>query len=273
MLVSSLNISLFEALNSGAVDFVRKPEIRNTEDTSRFVNELTEKIMIASKANVRKKDNAAQTLKTASPVKFNNDNQHQMVIAIGASTGGTEATTQILQRLPKDIPGIVVVQHMPAGFTRMYAQRLDKICNHKVSEAKDGDRIKCGTVLIAPANKHTIVKKDSEGFYVKCIEGEKVSGHCPSVDMLFNSVAKAAGKHAVGIILTGMGKDGSAGLLEMKKQGAYTIGQDEESCIVYGMPMAAYNIGAVTKQLSLSQIAPDLVKHLNSVCARCKSDA
>lgn len=272
LLVSSVNISIFEALHSGAVDFVKKPNIRSTDDVARFVKELTDKILVVSKANVKRKE--SRVLKPAAPCPVILDNQRQpkMVIAIGASTGGTEATTKILQQLPREIPGIVIVQHMSAGFTQMYAERLYKICSIRVAEAKDGDRLLCGTALIAPGDRHVIVKKDSRGFYVKCVKGDKVSGHCPSVDMLFKSVAAAAGKDAVGIILTGMGRDGAAGLLEMKKQGAYTIGQDEETSVVYGMPMAAYNMGAVTKQLPLSKIAADLVEYINSVSGMCQKD-
>lgn len=269
LLVSAVSISIFDALHSGAVDFVKKPNIRNTNDVSRFVKELTDKILVASRANVRRKEPKILKPAADSPVILENQRQPRMVIAIGASTGGTEATTQILQQLSRDIPGIVIVQHMPAGFTHMYAERLNKICNIRVAEAQDGDRITCGTVLIAPGERHIIVKKDSRGFYVRCIKGDKVSGHCPSVDMLFKSVAASAGKNAVGIILTGMGKDGAEGLLEMKRQGAYTIGQDEETSVVYGMPMAAYNIGAVTKQLPLHKIAADLVEYINSVSGMC----
>ncbi|HHW45847.1 MAG TPA: chemotaxis response regulator protein-glutamate methylesterase [Clostridiales bacterium] len=269
LLVSAVSISIFDALHSGAVDFVKKPNIRNTNDVSRFVKELTDKILVASRANVRRKEPKILKPAADSPVILENQRQPRMVIAIGASTGGTEATTQILQQLSRDIPGIVIVQHMPAGFTHMYAERLNKICNIRVAEAQDGDRITCGTALIAPGERHIIVKKDSRGFYVRCIKGDKVSGHCPSVDMLFKSVAASAGKNAVGIILTGMGKDGAEGLLEMKRQGAYTIGQDEETSVVYGMPMAAYNIGAVTKQLPLHKIAADLVEYINSVSGMC----
>jgi two-component system chemotaxis response regulator CheB len=151
---------------------------------------------------------------------------------------------------------------MPAGFTKMYADRLNKICNIEVREAVHGDRIKRGTALIAPGGRQMKLKKDSEGYYVDCNNTEKVNGHCPSVDVLFNSVAEIAKKNSIGIILSGMGKDGAAGLLNMKKAGAYTIGQDEKTSVVYGMPMVAFNIGAVMVQAPIENISEILTKHL-----------
>lgn len=176
------------------------------------------------------------------------------IIAIGASTGGTEATAQVLTKLPSNIPGIVIVQHMPAGFTRMYAERLDKITALNVREAKDGDRVERGSALVAEGGKHMRLAKDSHGYFVKCSAGERVNGHCPSVGVLFGSVAQTAGADAIGVILTGMGSDGAAGLLEMRKAGAYTIGQDKNSSVVYGMPMVAYEKGAVIRQAPLGAI-------------------
>ena len=165
------------------------------------------------------------------------------IIAMGASTGGTEALLAILEKLPGNLPPIVITQHMPPIFTNMYAERLNRICKMEVREAKDQDKLYPGLCLIAP------------GLKVSCMEGEKVSGHCPSIDYLFSSVAKECGEHAVGILLTGMGRDGAHGLLSMHEKGAYTLGQDEESSVVYGMPMEAYKLGAVDKQGNLSQIA------------------
>lgn len=185
---------------------------------------------------------------------------NKVVIAIGASTGGTEATVDVIRDLPKDTPPIVIVQHMPEGFTSMYANRLNTICKMEVKEAVSGDRLQQGRVLIAPGGMHLrVIRSPGGGYSVSCSDGEKVSGHKPSVDALFDSVADAVGKDAVGIILTGMGRDGADGLLRMKNKGAFTIGQDEKSSVVYGMPMAAYNIGAVTKQGSLREI-PEILK-------------
>ena len=177
------------------------------------------------------------------------------IIAMGASTGGTEALLAILEKLPGNLPPIVITQHMPPIFTNMYAERLNRICKMEVREAKDQDKLYPGLCLIAPGGLQMQVVKDREGLKVSCLEGEKVSGHCPSIDYLFSSVAKECGEHAVGILLTGMGRDGAHGLLLMHEKGAYTLGQDEESSVVYGMPMEAYKLGAVDKQGNLSQIA------------------
>ncbi|CZR95772.1 Chemotaxis response regulator protein-glutamate methylesterase of group 2 operon [Clostridioides difficile] len=189
---------------------------------------------------------------------FNN-----MVIAIGASVGGTEAILEIIKDLPKSTPGVVVVQHMPAIFTDMYAQRLDKQCVMNVREAKNNDRVERGNVLIAPGGYQMKLHVNKDGYYVTCKKGEKVSGHCPSVDVLFDSVAEVAGKNSIGIILTGMGSDGANGLLKMREKGSFTIGQDEKSCIVYGMPMVAFDRGSVVLQLPLDEISNCLIRHLN----------
>ena len=248
---SSLNSNVFEALRAGAVDFVNKPDSAARGNFDSFINELVIKIKIASTAKMgfAKKDYV--------PVHDpdSSGRSRKTVIAIGASTGGTEAIFNVIKLFPRDMPGVVVVQHMPPVFTRMFAERLNNTCPMEVAEAKDGDRVKPGKVLIAPGSFQMRLKKNSSGYYVSIAEGEKVSGHCPSVDVLFSSVAEAAGKDAVGIILTGMGSDGAKGLLEMKKRGAFTVGQDESSCVVYGMPMVAFNIGAVQKQAPLGAVA------------------
>jgi two-component system chemotaxis response regulator CheB len=206
--------------------------------------------------------NAAPTASLPLPA-LNHSGTSENIIAIGASTGGTEAILEVLKQLPANIPGILIVQHMPAGFTKMYADRLNRLCNFSVLEAQNGDRVKQGQALIAAGDKHMTLEKDFKGYYVKCAAGEKVSGHCPSVDVLFHSVAKTAGKDAMGVILTGMGKDGADGLLEMRKNGSFTIGQDKQSCVVYGMPMVAYDIGAVVKQAPCQAIAGIIIQKLN----------
>lgn len=261
VVVSSLPMNVLGALNAGAVDFVRKPQASGGSDIKAFISELAVKIKIASTAHIVKKKQAAP-----SPLglKITKEVKPDTVIAIGASTGGTEAILSVIKDLPETTPGIVIVQHMPPVFTKMYAARLDKICKMEVKEAEHGDRVQQGRVIIAAGDYQMTLAKDAKGYYIKSQKGEKVSGHCPSVDVLFDSVAQIAKANAIGVILTGMGGDGAKGLLAMKKAGAYTIGQDKESCVVYGMPMVAYNIGAVTKQLPLDVIPGEIISQLNS---------
>ena len=282
ILVSSLNLSVFDALAAGAVDFVQKPDMRKDYSVKTFFTVLNSKIYIASRAkvNVNLAGKAAPGIPAgtaansaaapaAAPGNLSSglslNIQNNMVIAIGASTGGTEATLDVLKRLPADMPGIVVTQHMPPGFTKMYAERLDRICKLEVKEAQNGDRIRKGLVLIAPGALQMRVEKDLKGYYVTCQEGEKVNGHRPSVDVLFHSVAKKIGKNALGIIMTGMGRDGAEGLLAMRQAGSFTIGQDKESCVVYGMPMVAYDIGGVCIQASCSNISNVLLGQLRKL--------
>lgn len=260
VLVSSLNMSVFEALESGAVDFVKKPDSGNPNNFNAFCTELSTKVKIASNARAKRKSVSS----VVSPLFLKKKASDKCrMIAIGASTGGTEAILSVIKRLPKECPGIVVVQHMPPGFTKMFADRLNHLCEISVLEAQNGDRIQPGTALIAAGDKHMTVEKDMKGYYVKCATGEKVSGHCPSVDVLFHSVAVKAGNGSIGVILTGMGKDGAAGLLKMHEAGAYTIGQDKDSSVVYGMPKEAYEIKAVTKQASLDYIPNVIIEYLN----------
>jgi two-component system chemotaxis response regulator CheB len=184
------------------------------------------------------------------------------IIAIGASTGGTEAIYTILSALPPTIPGIVIVQHIPPVFSRMYAERLDAQTSLRVKEAETGDTVEPGKVLIAPGDRHMKVRKIGNRYQAECFFGDKVNGHCPSVDILFESVAEAAGAYAIGILLTGMGKDGANGLMSMRRRGGRTIGQDEATSVVYGMPKAAFEIGAVEIQAALENIPGILTKLL-----------
>lgn len=264
ILVSSLNLRVFDALAVGAVDFVRKPEGSGQGGTDRFIEALANKIVVASCARVRR-PRPAQGTASAHPISLSGlAGNREIIIGLGASTGGTEATLEVLRRLPANTPGIVVVQHMPPGFTKMYADRLNRICALTVKEAEHGDAIERGRVLIAPGDKQMRVVRTGNKYTVSCLKGEKVSGHCPSVDALFHSMAQNVRCHMVGIIMTGMGSDGAKGLLEMRKHGAYTIGQDKESSVVYGMPMVAYDIGAVMQQASCENIASVLVRHLSA---------
>ena len=192
-------------------------------------------------------------------------NLDQVIIGLGASTGGTEATLEVLKRLPADIPGMLIVQHMPTGFTQMYAERLNRLCHMEVREAKNGDEVRRGLALLAPADYQMRIVRSGTRYTVSCAQGEKVSGHRPSVDALFFSMAEQVRCKMVGIIMTGMGRDGADGLLQMRRAGAFTIGQDKESCVVYGMPMVAQNIGAVQVQASCENIASVLLRQLNTL--------
>jgi two-component system chemotaxis response regulator CheB len=237
-------------MNAGAVEFVGKPDMKSVKSVESFINELINKIKIASNAKVQKQttETAPNMIEGTKLIKTRN------IIAIGASTGGTEAIFNVLKNMPPNSPGIVIVQHIPPNFSRMFAERLNSSTALNVKEAQTGDYVENGKVLIAPGNQHLIIKRIGDRYKVECFEGEKVNGHCPSVDVLFESVAKEAGNKAIGVILTGMGYDGAKGLMSMRRKGARTIGQDEKSSVVYGMPKAAYNIGAVEKQTSLANI-------------------
>jgi two-component system chemotaxis response regulator CheB len=182
------------------------------------------------------------------------------IVAVAASTGGTEALAALLTALPPDAPGLVIVQHMPAGFTRAFSERLNGICRVEVKEATTGDRVLDGRALIAPGDRHLIVQRAGAGYDVNVVEGPLVSRHRPSADVLFRSVAQTAGAHALGIILTGMGDDGADGLLEMRQAGAATMAQDEASCVVFGMPKEAIDRGAVDEVIGLSGIAPRILR-------------
>ena len=266
ILVSSLNLRVFEALAAGAVDFVRKPD--GSQKREEFIATLADKIVIANYAHVRMapRQTAPERVEKAPAILLGREPAiERMIIGLGASTGGTEATLDVLKRLPADIPPMVVVQHMPPGFTQMYAERLNRLCAMEVREAADGDALRRGLVLVAPADLQCRVVKSGDQYRVSCRPGEKVSGHRPSVDVLFSSMAENVTGKMAGIILTGMGLDGSEGLLTMRKKGAYTIGQDKESSVVYGMPMVAYDIGAVQVQASCEKIADVLLKHLSSL--------
>lgn len=359
ILVSSLNVGVFDALSYGAVDFVRKPDMSVENATMIFAQNLATKVLIAKQAKVRlpasmgqaaakaarttpgrtpasagktggglstsaglkgtKPSGSAHIAGTASkagpsrsvaatqpsrrsmqtgtvstlsagrkPAREGNPATREKsiappintsvikltstaalklnatVIAIGASTGGTEATLEVMRQLPANIPGIVITQHMPQGFTQMYAERLNRICQMKVKEAEDGDMIQRGLALIAPGGDLQMkVVRSGSNYKVRCVPGEKVNGHRPSVDVLFHSMAETVKGSGIGIILTGMGQDGAYGLLAMRNAGAYTIGQDQESCVVYGMPKVAHDIGGVCAQASCSSIPNVLMSHLN----------
>ncbi len=250
IVMSTISDAVFDAMSAGAVDFVSKPEPKHVRGLEVFIMELINKIKIAADAQVLQ----PQLQSIAQQGDYAKGSRDK-IIAIGASTGGPQALSSILKSFSSNTPGIVIVQHIPPVFSRMLAERLDNTTDLNVKEAETGDYIEPGKVLIAPGDQHMRIKKLGNKYRVECYTGEKVTGHCPSVDVLFESVAKEAGNNAVGIILTGMGYDGARGLQSMKRKGARTIGQDEKSSVVYGMPRVAYEIGAVEIQASLSNIA------------------
>lgn len=266
ILVSSLNLKVFDALAAGAVDFVRKPDAPGARQA--FITSLAQKVIMAANAKVRAKAvpaAAGKPFAMAAPSLGVNPNLNNVIIGLGASTGGTEATLEVMKRLPEDIPGMVIVQHMPPGFTKMYAERLDRLCKMEVREAKDGDEVHRGLALVAPADLQCRMVRRGMKYYVTCTQGPKVSGHRPSVDALFHSMAETVACKMVGIIMTGMGQDGAQGLLAMRNKGAYTIGQDKESSVVYGMPQVAYEVGGVCTQASCENIANVLLNHLKTL--------
>jgi len=257
VMVSSVSDKVFDAMAAGAVDFVVKPNQLPKDATDSFGADLIRKIKAAAcaSATLRPIEEAAPAVQ-----KRNLRIPAEAVIAIGASTGGTEAVFSVLKHLPASTPGIAIVQHIPPEFSRMFAVRLDSQTALSVKEAVTGDRLVPGTVLVAPGDRHMRLRKRGGVYSVECFSGEKVNGHCPSVDVLFNSVAAEAGSNAVGVILTGMGTDGAKGLLNIRRSGGHTIGQDQASSIVYGMPQAAYNAGAVEVQASLQSIPREILR-------------
>lgn len=250
------------ALANGAVDFISKPGAGEPKEM--FFNRMITTVRIAASANVGAKMafHKAATHRVAPLLR---SAPADVVVAIGASTGGTDAILAVVRDLPRDFPGVLVTQHMPTGFTAMYAERLNRECKMKVREAKDGDRVERGQMLLAAGDHHLRLRKDAAGYYASSRTEQRVNGHMPSVDVLFESMAETAGPRGVGVILTGMGGDGAEGLLKMRKAGAYTIGQDQATSVVYGMPMMAYNKGAVTRQLPLNDIPDHLITYLNKM--------
>ncbi len=259
VMLSALNDKVFDALDAGTVDFVKKPDSMNKAQLNDFLTqELAAKVKIASTAKVGRLKRVENVAVTGSIV-----GGKDRVVAIGASTGGTEAIFEVVKRFKRDIPGVVIVQHMPPGFTKMYADRLNNQCEVAVKEAATGDRVLPGQVLIAPGDRHMRLVRVNGEYQVECKGTDRVNGHCPSVEVLFESVAKVAGKNAVGVILTGMGGDGGKGLLSMRNAGARTVGQDEASCVVYGMPKVAFDLGAVQIQKPVTEIAGEVYRLLS----------
>ena len=246
-----------EAMDIGAVDVIAKPGASYT--VGDMSAQLAEKIRAASKARIIKKDSDGSGTARHEPVGALAQTSNK-VIAIGASTGGTEALKILLSQMPPNSPGMVVVQHMPANFTTAFAERLNGLCQVTVKEAKDNDSVVPGTALIAPGNYHMLLRRSGARYYVEIKTGPMVHHQRPAVDVLFKSTAKYVGANAIGVILTGMGADGAEGLLEMKNMGAGTIAQNEKTCVVFGMPKEAIKLGAVDKVLPMERIASEIIR-------------
>jgi two-component system chemotaxis response regulator CheB len=247
-----------KALELGAVDVFCKPADIAAKGFAEYGRELIEKVKAAAAARVKPLVAApAAGRRLAVTTIYKSTEQ---LVAIGSSTGGVEALRDIILALPPHAPPIVVTQHIPPRFSASFAERLNSMASVRVKEAADGDRIVAGHVFIAPGDRHMVVKRSGAALVTNCFDGKLVSGHKPSVDVLFHSVAEACGNKAVGVILTGMGRDGADGLLAMRKAGSPTIGQDEASCVVYGMPKAARDNGAVEREFPLSQIAAEILR-------------
>ncbi len=252
-----------DALDAGAVDFVAKPTSNMASGLNAMIGELQVKVKIASTANVshwkgKRVETRPQTLAGNKALAESTDK----VIAIGASTGGTEAIRKVITQFPATTPGVVIVQHMPGGFTKMFSDRLNTLCAMEVKEAQDGDRVRNGLILIAPGGMQMKVVRTGGFYHVKCGGTDKVSGHCPSVDVMMHSVAEHVGANAVGGMLTGMGGDGSDGMLAMKNAGARCIAQDEATSVVFGMPKVAYEKGGAERLVPLDKIAQNLLNLL-----------
>lgn len=267
IMVSSLTTkgakTTLDALDAGAIDFVAKPHSNIYDGKDEIQEELLQKVKMAAKARVKSVSTSHKVEKLT--YKTSQITTTQKIVAIGSSTGGTEALKEVLIKLPANSPSVIVVQHMPEAFTKAFAERLNSLCQVEVKEAASKDYLGIGQVFIAPGDKHMVLRRSGARYYLEVGSGEKVSGHKPSVDVLFNSVSKAAGSNAIGVILTGMGKDGAKGLLNMKKAGSVTLGQNEQSCVVYGMPKVANEIGAVDKEVHIDKMAKTILEELEKI--------
>lgn len=249
-----------EAMECGAVEVLSKPG--GPYSVGDMILQLKDKIRAAAKVRLNRQRTEGPVASPEGPPKILSETT-QKLIAIGASTGGTEAIKEVLIRLPQNTPGILIVQHMPAQFTKAFAERLNGLCEIEVKEARDGDSVLNGQALIAPGNFHMVLRRSGARYYVNVQDGPMVHHQRPAVEVLFNSVAQYAGVNAIGIILTGMGSDGAQGMLRMKQAGARTIAQDEESCVVFGMPKEAIKLNIIDRVVPLGQISNEVIRMLN----------
>lgn len=267
------------ALSAGAVGIVTKPKVGLKQYLQDASCDLVGAVKAAARANPRRLAQASATSITRIQPKLSADaviaagtstlmQTTDSVVAIGTSTGGTQALEAVLRALPQACPGIIIVQHMPEKFTEAFARRLNSLCLMEVKEAVSGDRVRPGQVLIAPGGRHMLLKRSGAQYHVEIVDGPPVSRHRPSVDVLFRSVAKFAGRNALGIIMTGMGDDGARGLKEMRDAGALTLAQNEETCVVYGMPKEAVKLGAVERSLPLNEIPAAIMQGMNTRSSR-----
>ncbi|MEW6164172.1 MAG: chemotaxis response regulator protein-glutamate methylesterase [Pseudomonadota bacterium] len=267
VMISSLTAqgseTTLKALELGAVDFVAKPRAESPLLLQGYAEEIRDKIRAAKGAHLRRPAPGFVAPRGEAVLPgVSGRVLAERLIAIGASTGGTEAIKEVLSRLPAEVPGIVMVQHMPETFTSSFARRLDSLSALRVVEAQGGERIAPGHAYLAPGHSHLLVKRSGAGWVTELSAADPVNRHRPAVDVLFSSVAKEVGKHAIGVILTGMGKDGAQGMLEMRQAGAWNIGQDQESCVVYGMPREAALVGAIDEVVGLPLIAGRMLARL-----------
>lgn len=268
IMISSREDKAGEAIEAGAVSFRVKPDTSDPAKMAAFIRDIISDI---TKICTRNSSSFHAELPRSSTVPVQNSKSRSSeynrggveIVALGASTGGTDALEKVILGLPEDCPPVIITQHMPPVFTKMYAERLNRSSSLAVFEAADGMRLNKGMCVIAAGGFHMELHRDSRGYYISSKEGEKVSGHCPSVDVMFTSVAKCAGKAAAAALLTGMGADGAKGLLLIRQAGGYTIGQNKETCVVYGMPMEAYKLGAVCEEAPLEEISRLLRKKMN----------
>ena len=258
----------FRALELGAVDFIAKPKIDIASGLKEYGDEIANKIRIAKSARIKQhvalNETKSATADAVLPSISNRVASTEKLIIVGASTGGTEAIKDFLVKLPPDCPGVLIAQHMPEAFTKSFAERLNKLSRITVVESQGGERILPGHAFLAPGHSHLMLKRSGANYMTELNHGDLVSRHRPSVDVLFRSAANSAGKNAIGVILTGMGKDGAAGMLEMHKSGAYNLAQDEASCVVFGMPKEAIAVGAVDEVVPLKDMTQRVLLKLSS---------